>query len=215
MTGGPWVAGEAAAEAQKRHAPATLRNRDAILSVLNAECGDTRRLLEIASGSGEHALYFAAAMPGMLWQPSDADADALASIAAWSADASLANILPPIALDMADQRWPTRLAERPDALLCCNMVHIAPWEAAEGLFAGAGKVLPPGAPLILYGPFIEEGVATADSNLAFDADLRARDARWGLRTVAALDSLAAAAGLTRTARYALPANNLSLVWRRH
>ena len=211
MTGGPWLPGEAAQSDDRRHAPATLRNRDAILDILRTELGPSGKLLEIASGSGEHALHFAAAMPDWLWQPSDADADALRSIAAWRADGNLPNLLPPLAL-AADQPWPQ--VKGVTAIFCANMVHIAPWSAAEGLMAGAGTLLPPGAPLLLYGPFIEPGVATSASNCAFDADLRARDARWGLRDTAALDALAGAVGLARTARHGMPANNLLLVWRK-
>lgn len=195
----------------KRHAPATLRNRDAILTVLHEELPSQGLVLEVASGSGEHAAYFATAMSELGWQPSDPDPAALASIDAWGADARTDNLRPALKLDAASAEWPLA---RADAILCCNMVHIAPWSAAEGLFAGAGRLLPPGAPLILYGPFIEADVPTAESNLAFDVSLRERDPEWGLREVAALDVLADAAGLRRIRRNAMPANNLMLVWRR-
>lgn len=195
----------------KRHAPATQRNRDAILAVLREELPASGVVLEVASGSGEHAVHFAAAMPQLDWQPSDPDPAALASIDAWATEARAANLRPALGLDAAATDWPPPHA---NAILCCNMVHIAPWSAAEGLFAGAGRLLPSGAPLILYGPFIEADVPTADSNLAFDASLRDRDPAWGLRAVAALDALATAAGLHRIRRTAMPANNLMLVWRR-
>lgn len=208
----PWRPGDAPLLADaKRHAPATLRNRDAILSVLREDLPDTGLVLEVASGSGEHAAYFAVAMPGLNWQPSDPDPASLASIDAWGAEATTNHLHPALMLDAASADWPLA---RADAILCCNMVHIAPWSAAEGLFAGAGRLLSAGAPLILYGPFIEADVPTADSNLAFDASLRDRDPAWGLREVAALDALAEAAGLHRTRRTAMPANNLMLVWRR-
>jgi SAM-dependent methyltransferase len=208
----PWHPGAAPLLAEaKRHAPATLRNRDAILAVLREELPSSGLVLEVASGSGEHAAHFAKAIPQLDWQPSDPDPAALASIDAWAAEASTTNLRPALRLDAASPDWPLRCT---DAMLCCNMVHIAPWSATEGLFAGAGRVLPPGAPLILYGPFTESVVPTADSNLAFDASLRDRDPAWGLRAVTALDALAIAVGLHRTRRTAMPANNLTLVWRR-
>ena len=208
----PWQPGDAPLIAEaKRHAPATLRNRDAILAVLREELPTSGLVLEVASGSGEHAVHFAAAMPQLDWQPSDPDPAALASINAWAVESGAANLRHALRLDAASADWPLRHA---DAMLCCNMVHIAPWSATEGLFAGAGRSLPPGAPLILYGPFIEADVPTADSNLAFDASLQDRDPAWGLRAVTALDALATAAGLHRTRRTAMPANNLMLVWRR-
>lgn len=195
----------------RRHAPATLRNRDPILAVLKEELPASGTVLEVASGTGEHAVHFAASLPALRWQPSDADEGALASIAAHAADAALPNLLPALRLDASSASWPV---SRVDAIVCCNMVHIAPWSSAEGLFAGAGRVLAQGAPLVLYGPFVEAGVATAPSNVAFHESLKARDPRWGLRDVAALDELAARSGLVRTRRVAMPANNLTLVWRR-
>jgi hypothetical protein len=195
----------------RRHAPATLRNRDAILAVLRQELPDTGIVLEIASGSGEHGVYFAEALPGLRWQPSDPDPDGIASIAAYGAEAGLANLAAPLMIDASAADWDIAQA---DAVLCINMMHISPWAATAGLFAGSGRLLPPGAPLLAYGPFVEDQVPTADSNLAFDASLRARDAAWGLRNVAAVDALAVAHGFTRTRRIAMPANNLMLVWRR-
>lgn len=188
-----------------------MRNRDAILAVLHVELPATGTILEIASGSGEHIVHFAAAMTRLHWQPSDPDPSALASIAAHAHNAALPNIALPALIDAAASDWPVT---RADSILCCNMVHIAPWSAAQGLFAGAGRLLPPSAPLLLYGPFIEADTPTADSNLAFDASLRDRNPDWGLREVTALDGLAQAAGLYRTRRIAMPANNLMLVWRR-
>ena len=195
----------------KRHAPATLRNRDAIVDALRSELPDIGTVLEVASGSGEHIVYFAETFPGLDWQPSDYDALGLASIAAWSGEAARANMRPPVQVDASADIWPVADAA---AILCINMVHIAPWAAAQGLFAGAARLLTGAAPLILYGPFIEQGLATAESNLAFDASLKARDPDWGLRDEADLDALGMAHGLIRTRRMAMSANNLLLVWRR-
>lgn len=195
----------------KRHAPATARNGGPLGDVLAQELPERGLVLEIASGSGEHALLFARRFPNLDWQPSDADPEALASIADWREEAGPANLLPPLQLDAAANGWPIA---RADALLCVNMIHISPWAAAEGLVTGTARLLAPGAPLIVYGPFIEKGVETAPSNRAFDADLRRRNGCWGLRETAALDRLAAAHGLARTARHAMPANNLTLVYHR-
>ncbi|MCJ2015402.1 DUF938 domain-containing protein [Methylobacterium sp. J-076] len=192
-------------------APAVARNREAILAVLRRVLPSGGTVLEVAAGSGEHAVYFARALPESTWQPSDPEPVALRSIAAHARAAGLPNLRDPIALDAAAAEWPVVQAA---AIVCINMVHIAPWSAAEGLFAGAGRLLPAGAPLVLYGPFREEGVPTAPSNEAFDADLRARDPRWGLRTVEAVGRLAASRGLTFGERVAMPANNLILVYRK-
>lgn len=195
----------------KRHAPAAARNREPIAAVLGEELPADGLVLELASGTGEHAVHFARAFPALEWQPSDADPASRPSIDAWRAEADLPNLLPAIALDARAPEWPLT---RADALLCINMVHISPVEAAEGLVAGAARLLPHGGPLVLYGPWIESEVATAASNLAFDADLRARNPKWGLREVAWFDELAASKGLARTRRVAMPANNLVLVYRR-
>lgn len=195
--------------AQRRHAPATLRNREPIASVLRQELPASGQVLEVASGSGEHCACFAEVFPGLVWQPTDPDPGALASIASWCA--GLGNVLPPLALDAAAEAWPVEAA---DALLCINMAHISPWPATLGLVAGAGRLLASGAPLIVYGPWRRRGVATAPSNEAFDASLQARDPRWGLRWVEDLDAAAAAHGLARTRLVEMPANNLTLVYRR-
>ncbi len=195
----------------KRHAPATARNSQPLAEVLARELPASGTVLEIASGSGEHAVFMARRFPALDWQPSDRDAEALASVDAWAAEARLANLRPAIALDAAAPDWPIVSA---DALLCVNMLHISPWDAVVGLFAGAGRVLGSGAPLVLYGPFVEPDVETAASNHAFDQSLRQRDPAWGLRSTADLDRLAASHGMTRTARCAMPANNLVLVYRR-
>lgn len=195
----------------RQHAPATLRNRDAIAAVLRGVLPGSGTVLEIASGTGEHAVHFARLFPHVSWQPSDHDAAAMASIAAWRAGAGGENLLPPIRIDLLESTWPIATA---DAVFCANMTHIAPWPATLGLFDGAGRVLPPGAPLIVYGPFVEPDVPTAPSNLAFDANLRSRNPEWGLRSLTALDDAARASGLFRTERHDMPANNLSLVFRK-
>jgi hypothetical protein len=195
----------------RRHAPATLRNRDAILAVLRAELPSTGQVLEIASGSGEHIVHFGAALPALSWQPSDPDPTGLASIAAYVAEAGLSNVASPVAIDASAAEWDIVHA---DAILCINMIHISPWAATEGLFAGAARLLSQGAPLIAYGPYVEADVPTADSNIAFDQSLRARNPDWGLRDLAAVDQIATQCGFSRTRRIAMPANNLSLVWRR-
>lgn len=202
----PWIVAEDQGEVRK-HAPATLRNRGAIAEALRGLLPPAGLVLEIASGSGEHVAYFAGEFPALDWQPSDPDATALASITAWSA--GLANIRAPLMIDAAADHWPVAAA---DALLCINMVHIAPWEATLGLMAGAARLLAPGAPLILYGPYRRAGVPTAPSNEAFDASLRARDPRWGLRDVDAVSQ--AATGFTLEAVIEMPANNLIVELRR-
>ncbi|BBB09169.1 DUF938 domain-containing protein [Sphingopyxis sp. EG6] len=195
----------------KRHAPATLRNRDAIAAVLSEWLPASGTVLEVASGSGEHVVHFAATFPALDWQPSDPDPAGRISIAAWCAEAALANIAPPLAFDAAAADWPL---DRADAILCINMVHISPWAATLGLLAGAARLLAPGAPLILYGPYIEPHVPTTGSNLAFDVSLRARDPAWGLRELDDVKAAAAAAGLRFAERRAMPANNLMLLFRR-
>lgn len=206
----PWQPGSGPAVAGKRHAPATQRNRDAIVAVLRDALPSSGLVLEVASGSGEHAVHFAGAFPDLDWQPSDPDPAALASIAAWRAEADLPNLRPPIRLDAAGD-WPVGQA---DAILCINMVHIAPWEATLGLLKGAGAALPPGGLVYLYGPYTRAGMDTAPSNLSFDASLKARDSRWGLRAVEDVIAAAEAEGLIFGRLIEMPANNLSLLFRR-
>jgi hypothetical protein len=195
-----------------RASPSTARNRDPILEVLRPRLPASGLILEIAAGAGEHAVYCSAALPHLQWRPTDPDPEALASIAAWREHARLPNLLPPLRLDASDPGgWPV---ERADAVVNINMLHISPWAAAQGLMAGAARVLPSGGPLFLYGPYIERDVATAQSNLDFDANLRRRDPAWGLRRLEAVTELAAAHGLALAERIAMPANNLSLVFRR-
>lgn len=196
----------------KQHAPATLRNREPIADVLTRELPASGKVLEIAAGTGEHAVFFAEAFPALAWQPTDPSDEALASIAAYRAEYAGSNLAAPLLLDAAaPDSWP--LAEAA-AILCINMVHISPWEATLGLFRGAARLLGrTGGPLILYGPYLEQGVETAPSNLEFDASLKARNPLWGLREAEAVDVVAGQHGLARTARYALPANNIMLVYR--
>jgi Protein of unknown function (DUF938) len=196
----------------RREAPAATRNRDAILAVLSRVLPKDGIVLEIASGTGQHAVHCAAALPGVSWQPSDPDAASRASIAAWRQEAALANLNAPIALDVRDQPW-----DVPDTLggiVCINMIHIAPWEAAEALFEGAGKRLALDGVLYLYGPYKRDGAHTAPSNAAFDEQLRAADARWGVRDLEAVEALGRDAGLSLREVVPMPANNFSLVFRR-
>ncbi|MCJ2069662.1 class I SAM-dependent methyltransferase [Methylobacterium sp. J-030] len=192
-------------------APAVARNRDAILDVLRRVLPVRGTVLEIASGSGEHAIHFAAALPGLTWLPSDPEPEARRSVAAHTGRAGLGNILPPLTLDARAASWPVG---RVDAIVCINMIHIAPWTATEGLMAGAGRALSAGGILFLYGPFREGGHHTADSNAAFDESLRARDPDWGVRDREAVTAEAARHGLIAAERMAMPANNLSLTFRR-
>ena len=192
-------------------APAVARNRDPILAVLRRVLPERGLVLEIASGSGEHAIYFAAALPHLTWQPSDPDPEARESIAAYRAATALPNVLPALALDAAASHWPVMHI---DAIVSINMIHIAPWAAAEGLMAGAERQLPAGRVLFLYGPFRERGQHTAPSNAAFDESLRARNREWGVRDLDEVAALASRHGLALEERIAMPANNLSVVFRR-
>ncbi|GLS44071.1 DUF938 domain-containing protein [Methylobacterium brachythecii] len=192
-------------------APSVARNREVILEVLRRVLPPSGLVLETASGSGEHVVHFARALPDLTWQPSDPEPAALRSIAAHARAAGLANLRPALALDVKEPLWPL---EHADAVVSINMVHIAPWSAAEGLMAGAGRVLDEGGLLVLYGPFLVDGMHTAPSNAAFDEDLRRRDPRWGIRDVAALQEAAAPRGLRLAQRVPMPANNLCLIFRK-
>ncbi len=198
-------------EDARRFAPAVARNKAAITEALARHLPATGLVLEIASGSGEHALHFAAHFPALTFQPTDPDAAALASIAAWRAEAQLANLLPPLALDVMADAWPVPKA---DAVLCINMIHIAPWEATAELMRGAARVLPRDGVLFLYGPFKQDGQHTAPSNAEFDASLRAQDARWGVRDLEAAAEIASAAGFAAPVVEEMPANNLFVIFRR-
>ncbi|WP_336980206.1 DUF938 domain-containing protein [Altererythrobacter fulvus] len=195
----------------KQTAPAAARNREPIAEVLRQELPDKGLVLEIAAGTGEHAVHFAAAFPALQWQPTDPDASALQSIAAWREEAGLSNLRAPLALDAASADWPVSAA---DAMVCINMIHISPWTSAEGLFAGAARLLGQSAPLVLYGPYLEDAVETALSNIAFDQWLKDKDPRFGIRRIEDVDALAAGNGFARTSRVAMPANNLALTYRK-
>lgn len=191
----------------RRYAPATERNREPIAAVLAEALPEAGLVLEVASGTGEHCAAFAERFPGLAWQPSDPDPDARASIAEWCAD--LPNVLPPLTIDAAAADWPVA---RADAVLCINMVHISPWAATLGLMAGAARLLAPGAPLILYGPYRQKGVPTAPSNEQFELWLKEKSPEYGLRYVEDVTEVARGFGLERIVE--MPANNLILVYRR-
>jgi SAM-dependent methyltransferase len=225
---------EASASGAKRSAPAALRNREAIGDVLAEWLPSDGLVLEIASGSGEHAIYFAERFPRLEWQPSDVHPDALWSIGSWRDEATLPNLRAPIALDASSPDWPidradallsikmdsdscddSKAAEKGgfDVVLNLNMVHISPWRAALGLLDGAARVLKRNGALILYGPWLQAGVETAPSNLAFDQQLRERDPEWGLRRVEDFDAAASERGFRLEQTRAMPANNLMLLFR--
>ncbi len=195
----------------KRYAPATERNRDAIIAVLARVLPKTGKILEIASGTGEHAVAFARAFPGLAWQPSDPDPAARASIDAWRAEVALPNLTAAVEINAVEQMWGVAHAE---AILCINMIHISPWAAALGLFAGAARILDPGGILVLYGPYFRADIATAPSNIAFNASLRERDPEWGLRSVEAVVEQAAKHKLVISELIEMPANNLTLSFRK-
>lgn len=195
----------------RRSAPAALRNREPIADVLTEWLPAHGLVLEIASGTGEHAAYFADRFPNLEWQPSDLDRDALASIAAWRDEVGVPNLRPPIVIDASTDDWPI---DHTDALLSINMVHISPWDSALGLLDGASRLLPTGAPLILYGPWLTADVPTAPSNLVFDADLKRRDRSWGLRSVEDFTAAANDRGFGAEEIRAMPGNNMMLLFRR-
>ena len=195
----------------KQFAPSVQRNREDILAVLRDVLPEQGLVLEVASGSGEHAVYFAQELPGVTWQPSDRDPQALASIRVWSKEAGLPNLRKPLELDVAGEDWGI---ERADAIVAINMVHISPWAACEGLISGAGRVLPPEGTLFLYGAYFRADRDTAPSNLEFDRSLRERDPRWGVRQLEKVVDTAAAAGLDLCSLVNMPNNNYSVVFRR-
>ncbi|WP_306228304.1 DUF938 domain-containing protein [Bosea beijingensis] len=206
----PTTEAQAGADPRLR-APSAQRNRDAILAVLANILPSSGIVLEIASGSGEHAVHFAGALPGLSFQPSDPSPDAVASIAAWTAESGLGNILPPLVVDARASDWPIETA---DAILCINMIHIAPWAAAEGLFKHAGRLLKQGQPLYLYGPYKRPDRPLEPSNAAFDDSLRGRDPAWGLRDLEAVTALGTINGFGAPEVIEMPANNLSVIFRK-
>ena len=198
-------------EDARRFAPAVARNKAAITEALARNLPASGLVLEIASGSGEHALHFATHFPALSFQPTDPDAAALASIVAWQAEVPLPNLLLPLMLDVMAGAWPVQKA---DAVLCINMIHIAPWEASAALMRGVARVLPCDGILFLYGPFKQGGQHITPSNAEFDSSLRAQDVRWGVRDLEAVAEIASAAGFAAPVVEAMPANNLSVILRR-
>ena len=208
--------GESAPSAAQ-HSPAAERNRQPILEVLRQVLPAHGAALEIASGTGQHVAWFAAGLPGWMWQPSDAQADGFGSIGWWSAEAGVANVDRPALLDVMAPRWPSAGVEfnqRFDAIYCANMLHISPWETCTALMRGAARYLTPEGALITYGPYLERDVLTSTGNLAFDMDLRQRNPAWGIRALDDVTHQAALAGLHLNARIQMPANNLLLVFKR-
>jgi hypothetical protein len=195
----------------RQHRPHVARNREPILDVLKRVLPARGLVLEIASGSGEHAAYFAAALPSLIWQPSDPDTAALSSIAAHREDVGLTNLLVPVPLDVTAPSWPVAHA---DAILCCNMIHISPWAACEGLMAGAERTLSSGGILYLYGPYKISGCHTAPSNQEFDGYLRAQNPTWGIRDLDEVAALAKRHNFALVETVAMPTNNLSVIFSR-
>jgi hypothetical protein len=193
------------------------RNKQPILDVLRTVLPARGTALEIASGTGQHAAWFAAALPGWTWQPTEVDVGALPVIAAWTLQDGLANVRPPLLLDVTAPRWPARgpaFDEPFDAIYCANMLHISPWATCAGLMQGSSRYLAPDGVLVTYGPYLEDDVPTAPSNLAFDESLRSRDPAWGLRRLEDVAREAQRAGLALREQHAMPANNLLLVFAR-
>lgn len=199
---------------RKLHAPATLRNRQPILDVLRSVVSDVGVVLEVGAGTGEHAVYFAAALPRVTWQPTDPDPDALSSIAAYAADAGLANLRPAYALDTRALPWAGVGEATVDAVVAINVIHISPWDVCRGLIAGAAGALKPDGRLVLYGPFKRDGRHTAASNARFDQQLRAMNPTYGVRDLGDVAGMAADWGLAIDREVAMPANNLTLVLRK-
>lgn len=195
----------------KRTAPAAARNREPILEVLRRVLPDVGVVLEVASGSGEHVVHFADALQSLTWQPSDPDAGARASIADWTRESGLMNVLAPLELDAASASWPIA---RADAVVCINMIHIAPFAACIGLMRGASALLASGAPLVTYGPYTVDGQHISPSNQEFDESLRIRNQEWGVRDITEVASAAAEHGIELIERVPMPANNFTLVWRK-
>ena len=195
----------------KGFAPAAERNRQPILDVLRQALPATGLVLEVASGTGQHAIFFSEHLPDLQWQPTDASSEALRSISAWVDATARENLLPPLEFDVRSPHWPVT---RADALVCINMIHISPWETTEALFRGASKLLTGSSPLVTYGPYRLHGEHTAPSNEAFDQSLRSRNARWGVRDIDELSELGERTGFALQERVGMPANNMTLIWAR-
>ena len=191
--------------------PSAERNKEPVAAVLRQVLPAEGLVLEVSSGTGQHVVHFAAQMPRLTWQPSEYDGESFLSIGHWLESEQLPNIRPPLRLDVHDQPWPVSSAA---AVVCMNMIHIAPWSAAQALIRGAGAILSAGGVLFLYGPYRRDNQHTSASNEAFDAQLRARDAAWGVRDLEAVAELAAAQGFGAPQVYEMPANNLSVVFRK-
>ncbi len=196
----------------KRHAPATDRNKAAIAASIGPHLPAAGTVLEIASGTGQHAIHMAHAFPHVVWHPSDVDPAALASIESWREEANLPNLRPAIQIDVAAPAWEALLDIQPTAAFNANMIHISPWPCCLGLFAGLAKALPAGAPAFLYGPFRFGGAFAAPSNAEFDQSLRARDERWGVRDIDDVTVVAAREGFALAEQIGLPANNHLMVF---
>ncbi|HEY8352709.1 MAG TPA: DUF938 domain-containing protein [Sphingomonadales bacterium] len=199
----------------RRHAPATARNRGPILDVLKRILPDAGLVLEVASGTGEHAVHFAPVLHPLIWQPSDRDPDLRASVSAWAAETGVP-LPPPLDLDVTAPRWPVEDGSFGPivAVVAINLIHIAPWEATLGLFAGADRLLGPDGIVYLYGPYRRDGEHTAPSNAAFDASLRSQNPAWGVRDMGEVADVAARHGFRLDEIVAMPANNFSLIFRR-
>jgi SAM-dependent methyltransferase len=199
------------------HSPAADRNKQPILNVLQQVLPARGAALEIASGTGQHVAFFAAALPLWTWQPTDADAQALPSIAAWTSQSGLSNVRPPLLLDVMSPQWPSNGAPFKlafDAIYCANMLHISPWATCAALMQGCARYLAPNGVLVTYGPYLEQDVPTSPGNAAFDISLRERNPQWGLRQLSDVTEEAERAGLSLRERHAMPANNLLLVFQR-
>ncbi|MDF1607815.1 DUF938 domain-containing protein [Hoeflea sp. YIM 152468] len=199
------------AQDQRLSSPAALRNRGPIADLLRDVLPQSGTVLEIASGSGEHVIHFAGLFPNLVWQPSDPSPEARVSIEQWAKTEARPNVLPPLEIDAANRAWPV---ERADAMIAINMVHISPWSATQGLIEGAGRLLPGGGVLVLYGPYRRQGQPLVPSNVEFDASLRARNPAWGIRLLDDVESLAAQSGLVLSSVTEMPANNLGVVFLR-
>lgn len=202
---------------QKKYAPATDRNREPILAALKDCLPDFGTILEIASGSGQHAIHFVEHLPNHYWQPSDPDQKSRNSISAWWWEVQLNNILPPLDINTQDDVWSVENITLPlpiSSMVCINMIHISPWESTVGLMKGAGRILSKDGILYLYGPYKIDGKHTATSNELFDVSLRSQNSEWGIRELGDVKELAMEHGLTFVKTVEMPANNLSVIFKK-